>query len=107
MANVLIGCWLPHGIVLRHPLKQGVTATLLGLNSSKIIGATFITTEVDSEFWAAWKLANPAFSPYTSNAIFEAKSESHAAGMAKEFKDEKTGFEKLDREAFNVQPAGK
>ena len=106
--TVLIGCRLPNGLILHHPEKPDVKVTLAGVNSSKIIGATYVTTEVDEEFWQVWKLRHEGvFEPLTSNAIFEAKDEASAKDFAKDLTKEKTGFEPLSKDAAGVKPAEK
>lgn len=107
-AVVIIGCRLPHGLVLKNPLAKNSSVTLAGLNSSRIIGADYVTTEVDADFWAAWKLTyENSFGPFIKGAIFEARSESEAASIAKEVRKEKTGFEPMAKEAAGVKPAEK
>lgn len=96
MAKVIIGCKLPHGLILENPLNPNVTVELNGLNKSLIIGAKHATTEVDAEFWDLWKNTNPKFSALLSGAIFEAKNEADAKAIAKEKLKEKTGFEAMD-----------
>lgn len=102
---VAIGCKLPNGIVLFHPLDRNVAVEIAGLNKSRIIGATHMTTPVDAEFWADWKAAHTDFQPLLSNAIFEAASEREANDKAKELVNVKTGFEPLNKTDFNVVPA--
>jgi hypothetical protein len=105
---VLIGCRLPQGLILHHPLKPDVKVTLAGLYTSKIIGATYVTTEVDAEFWETWKIVHEGkFQPLDSGAIFEASSEDAAKRIAKELTKEKTGFEPLKQDAAGVKPANK
>ncbi len=105
--TILIGCRLPHGLVLSNPLKKGDKVTLAGLNSSRIIGADHVTTEVDAELWAAWKLTREKSPLFTSGAIFEARSESDAASIAKELRKEKTGLDAMPKDAAGVKPAEK
>lgn len=101
-ATVLIGCKLPHGLVLR--LKD-TKVTIDGMNKSKIVGATHITTEVDAEFWTAWKAAHKDFQPLKSLSIFEATGVRDAEDKAKELEKKKTGFEPLKKDAGGVKPA--
>lgn len=112
MPKVVIGCRLPHGLILTHPLsKQKVT--LDGYHKSKIVArdgspaATFVTTEVDQEFWDTWKTAYSGYAPLKSGAIFEARNETEAVSKAKELRKEKTGFEPLEQSAIGVKPADK
>lgn len=102
--TVVIGCKLPHGLVLSH---KGVKVTLEGMNKSKIIGATYVTNMVDAEFWAAWKLENKDFQPLKSNSIFEASGVRVAEDKAKELVKEKTGFEPMPKEVPGIKPADK
>jgi hypothetical protein len=108
--TVIIGCRLPHGVVLRHPVKQDATVELKGLNSATIIGTEHVTTEIDAQFWADWKAANANSDLTKSNAVFEAKSLSDAAAIAREISDETTGLEPLrtdgkDKRAKGVKKA--
>lgn len=98
--KVLIGCRLPHGLVLEY---RGVSVTLKGKNS-KVLPSVgiyvpeqdFATTEVDADFWEAWIKEHSTFPAVTSNSIFVAKDPSSAEAVAKELRAESTGFEQLD-----------
>ena len=105
--TVIVGCRLPHGIVLDHPLDPSKKIELAGLNKALIIGADHATTEVDGEFWEQWKTVHKDFPALKSGAIFEAKDAASAKAKAKELKDEKTGFEPMPQEAQGVKPADK
>ena len=99
--KVLIGCRLPHGLILEHPLNPDVKVTLKGKNSRVVAGLyvpeqDFAMTEVDSDFWEAWIATNKAFPAITSNAIFVAKDAGSAESIAKELRNEATGMEQLD-----------
>ena len=110
MAKVLIGCKLPHGIVLTHP-KTGENVEIKGINahaSAFLISPTVIehaTTEVDAEFYETWKAAHKDFAPLTSGAIFEAKNTADLNAIAKERRQVKTGFEPLPQEGGGVKKA--
>ena len=104
--QIIIGCRLPHGIILRHPKDPAAEVELGGVNKSAIIGADHYTTPVDAEFWEAWKAAHGEFAPLKSGAIFEAKTESEAKAVAKELADEKTGFEKMPTDDAGLKKAG-
>lgn len=103
--TLVIGCKLPHGLVIEHPSDPSKTVVLAGLNKALVIGATHATTEVDDEFWQAWKAAHKDFPALRSGAIFEAKSTADAAAQAKELADEKTGFEPMPQNAMGVEVA--
>lgn len=104
MAKLVIGCKLPNGLTLVHPKQKGVRVTLAGLNSARIIGATYVTTEVEQDFWDSFKAAHSDFAPIKTGAIFEARSGTEAQAKAKELKDEKTGLEPIQQDAAGVTP---
>lgn len=103
--SVTIGCKLPHGIVLDHPLNPEKKVELKGKNSSLIIGAEYGTTEVDGEFWETWKTVHKDFPALKSGAIFEASNASELAAVAADLEDEATGFEPMAQNAQGVKPA--
>lgn len=105
MPKITIGCRLPNGIILKHPNKEiDYSVKLAGRFSSKIVGATHVTTEVDAEFWEVWKKAYSNYQPLRTGAIFEASSPQAAEAKAKELSKEKTGFEPVDKKD-GVAPA--
>jgi hypothetical protein len=107
-ATVQVGCKLPHGLILRHPVKPEVTVTLAGVLTSKIVPQpTYVLTEVEAEFWETWKVANIDFKPLKSGAIFAATGAREAADIGKERAKEKTGFEPMPTEAPGIKPASK
>ena len=103
--SVTIGCKLPHGIILDHPLDPDKKVELKGKNGSMIVGAPYGTTEVDGEFWETWKTVHKDFPALRSGAIFEAANASELTAVAAELEDEKTGFEPMPQEAQGVKPA--
>ena len=103
--SVTIGCKLPHGIVLDHPLDPSKKVELKGKNGSMIVGAPYGTTEVDGEFWETWKTVHKDFPALRSGAIFEAANASELTAVAAELEDETTGFEPMSQEAQGVKPA--
>lgn len=105
---IVIGCKLPNGIVLFHPLDRKQFVEINGMNESKIIGATYATTLVDGDFWNDWKAIHKEdFMPLKSNAIFEASSPRELEDKAKELVGVKTGFEPMSKTDLNVTPADK
>lgn len=96
---VVVGCRLPHGITLHHPMKPEQTVTLKGANRATIIGAEHGTTEVDADFWGVWESTHKEYAPLKSGAIFVAKSAADVEAAATERKGEKTGFERIDPKA--------
>lgn len=115
MATVRIGSKLPISLILKHPLKATQTVEIRGLNSAprgtngQPIAVPYITTEVDAQFWAEWKIANQhperPFKPLTSGAIFEAKTEEAAEKVYREREKEKTGLEPARSSEFGVKTA--
>ena len=101
--TVLIGCKLPHGLILDHPLDVSKKVELAGLNKAIIIGADCATTPVDGEFWETWKTVHKDHPALKSGAIFEAKTTEEVKAKAKERKEEKTGFEAMPQEAMGVK----
>ena len=103
--TVLIGCKLPHGLILDHPLDVSKKVELAGLNKAIIIGADCATTPVDGEFWETWKTVHKDHPAIKSGAIFEARTTEEVKAKAKELKEEKTGFEPMSQEAMGVKVA--
>lgn len=102
---VVIGCRLPHGLILEDPADVTKTVTLKGSNASVIIGSTCGMTDIDAEFWGRWKAHHKDFPALKNGAIFEAKTHGEAKTVAKEVEKEKTGFEPMPQEAEGVKPA--
>ena len=102
--TVLIGCRLPNGLILELPNDPSKTVELNGLNKAVIIGADHATTEVDAEFWEAWKAKNSDYAPLLNAAIFEAKDAASAKSKAKEVEKVKTGFEPMPQDGAGVSP---
>lgn len=109
--KVTVGCKLPHGIIIEHPLDPAIKVEIDGLNKTVIKGATVAFTEVDAEFFGVWIAANKEFGPVKSGAIFAGKTSADAKAVAKEFKDRDTGFEPMkqkgDKRAAGVKPVPK
>jgi len=92
--------------VLRLP-ESRIQYTLAGLHSSKIIGSTYVTTEVDADFWSEFKGLYKDFQPLKSGAIFEASSAAQAESKAKELVKEKTGLEPMPQDTLGIKTAEK
>lgn len=93
--TIQIGCKLPNGIVLHHPLDMGKEVTLQGLNKSQIIGATHVMNDVDADFWRDWESVHKDFEPLKSGAIF----------VGKDTTSGKTGFEPMLQNSEGVKTA--
>ena len=103
--NLIVGCKLPHGLIIEHPMDANNKVTLKGKNGAIIIGAEYGTTEVSADFYEQWIAVNKESMAVKSGAIFVAKSFDDAIAIAKETKDEKTGFEGMSPEANGVKTA--
>lgn len=113
--TIIIGSKLPISIILKHPLKASQTVTIRGLNEAQRgtnghpIQIPYLTTEVDADFWADWKLVNNhperPFQPLASGAIFEAETEEAAKKVYREREKEKTGLEPARSSEYNVKKA--
>jgi hypothetical protein len=122
---VLIGCKLPHGIMLeliteppkdrtlqnRNPAPTGPRVTLKGSNTLRTdrrmsqAQHLYATTRVPKEFWDAW-IARPGNKelPFVKNGlVFVATSEADAKALMREHKDLRTGFEPLNQDLTKEQ----
>jgi len=104
--TIIIGCKLPHGIILHHPLDPSKIVELNGKNKVTIIGAEHATTDVDAEFWEHWSSVHAEFPALKSGAIFVAKSAADAEAIAREFEDRKTGFEPMRTDGKDERARG-
>lgn len=95
--TILIGSRLPFGLKIEAVDSNGQlrTAEIRGLNSSRIVGATHVTTEVPRDLAEAWASKHPDFPAIRSGAIFVAESERDAQAVAKEVQSQTTGLEPL------------
>lgn len=112
MASVTVGCKLPHGLIIK---TGGKSITLNGANSSKIVGG-YGLTQVDKDFFDAWKTEFAQFAPLKNHLIFVQEKPANAEAQAKEQTEVKTGLEPLDpakpgqgvnAEAYEGKPEGK
>lgn len=103
--TIVVGCRLPHGIILDHPLDPRVQVELKGLNGSQIIGADYMTNVIDAEFWGVWSQVHKDSPLLKSGALYAVKDESSAKAKAKELKDEKTGFEQMPQGGAGIKKA--
>lgn len=103
---VTIGCRLPHGLILDHPLDKSKTVELAGANRAKIVGADYGLTQVDVEFWEQWKAMNAEFPALKVKALFVAKNVADAEEQANELKTETTGFEPMRTDGKDKRAKG-
>ncbi len=115
--KIMIGCKLPSGLVLDYPNKPNKEGHLVdsdrkdrvslrGVKHSKIVGSPYGLTQVDAEFWAAWKKANPKFPALLNGTIFEAANAEEAEVVAKDYAKEKTGFERMQTDGKDPRAMG-
>lgn len=93
MANIVVGCKLPHGLEIRVGDK---TAVLKGTNSSLVIGGYGITEGVDADLFAAWLAANKDSASVSGGFIFARGKAESVKAEATEKKDNLNGFEGLN-----------
>jgi hypothetical protein len=113
--TIIIGSKLPISLILKHPLKASQTVTIRGLNEAQRgtngqpIQVPYLTTEIDVEFWDAWKMVNNhperPFQPLASGAIFEAETKEAVKEVYREREKEKTGLEPARSSEYNVKTA--
>ena len=104
MPDVIVGCKLPHGIVIS---PKGKKITLNGSNASRIFGGYGLTT-VDKELMDSWMGEHKEFQPVKAGLIFVQSSDDRAKDTAKERASIKTGLEPLDPDAPSpgIKPEG-
>jgi len=104
--TVVIGCKLPHGLILELPMDTTKKVTLNGRKKALIVGADYAMTDVDSDFWDTWLALNGEFPAVKSGAIFVAKNATDAAAIATETADVKTGFEPMRKDGQDPRARG-
>lgn len=105
MANILIGCKLPHGLQLQVTERPEVV--VLNGQNQHAVGKDFYVpnapygeTEIDAEFWQAWKKENAGLDMLKNGLIFEAPVGKSAELKAKAKDSGKTGLEAIDPKAI-------
>lgn len=108
MANVIVGCKLPHGLVLSLPnnktrvtLKGANSETIVGLDG-KVVRGSCGYTPVDESFINAWLKTYAESTMVKQQLIFVQKNEANAKAQAAEQEDQKTGFEPVNPAAPGV-----
>lgn len=91
--TVTVGCKLPHGLYLDIGDKR---VTLLGSNSSLVIGGHGITENVDREFFDKWLSLHKDSAAVKGGFIFAHDKTNSVKSEAEEKKDNRNGFEGLD-----------
>lgn len=102
MPTVIVGCKLPHGLVLKlSGVKTSVT--LKGANSNTIVGldgkvqrGTCGFTVVDEAFITKWLKTYQDTTMVRKELIFIQKNQKDAEAQAAEQVDQKTGFEPVN-----------
>ncbi len=102
---VLVGCKLPHGLMLEHPDNPDIKIELKGLNKIAFIGAPYATTMVPADFWSAWMAEHYENKALKSGAIFVGSDMESLTDTSKDFENVKTGFEKMAQNAPGIVKA--
>lgn len=105
---VTVGCRLPAGVNLPALKKGGDIVSLNGSYRHRsfneatglIAPWAYGVTQVDADYWEAFKAQYADWQPLKSGVIFEAKTAKAAESEARERQDEKTGFERIDPDAL-------
>lgn len=104
MANVLIGCKLPHGLQLQLADDESETVVVLnGQNQNGYSKDMYVPpvpygeTKVDADFWNAWKKENAGLDFVKKGLVFEAPVGKPAELAAKAKDTDKTGLEPLNQ----------
>ena len=95
METCIVGCKLPHGLNIN---LAGVSepVVLKGANASRILGGHGMTSGVPKEAFAKW-LADHQWLPAVRNgSVFTVDNDKSARSVAKERRNERTGFEAVD-----------
>lgn len=82
---------LPYGLEIRVGKKR---TTLLGLNSSSVIGADVMATDVDAALWEEFVRLNAKSKLLTSGSLFAARNDESAVARASA--SDSTGLEAAD-----------
>lgn len=101
---ICVGSKLPFGLILEHPIDAAKTVLLKGTSSNLIRELDHAITEIDAEFWDAWKMANTKFHPFVTGAIFDAKDQASVKAKAAELSSVKTGLEPMEQSATGISP---
>jgi len=108
MSQVIIGCKLPQGIIVKG--SHGQNITINGMNTALITGG-YGLTYMDADEAAVFFATHAEFGPVQSQAIFTHHTDSidSIVDMAEELEEEKTGFEGLDpaKPAPGIKPDDK
>lgn len=110
MTTVTIGCKLPAGMFLelgKVNTDSHRAVRLNGANTSKIqlLAGGFGLTEVDAEFWEAWKKKHAWLKALKDELIFAVVDLPSAQAAAVEREKEVSGFEPLDPDKAPKDPS--
>lgn len=101
---VVVGCKLPHGLVLRVKNKDGsiVEHTLNGSNASRIVGGFGLTENLPEDFMKRWLHENSRHPAVINGSVFIHNDVKSAKSMARERGELPTGFESIDPVKANM-----
>lgn len=95
---VVVGCKLPHGIVLeagRYGDPNYTRVRLNGSNSARVVGG-YGLTDVSRDFWETWYKGHRNLGFVRDGFVFVHGDEASAAAHAREQAGKRTGLEPLD-----------
>lgn len=94
--TIVLGCKLPHGIILELPNRKGKRYTLRGTNAARIVGGYGITPGIPKSFWDEWLTLNGDHPAVRNGSVFPEKNVERAEAKAKEMRRVRTGLEPID-----------
>lgn len=104
----VVGCRLPHGLVLQLRMKNGRPDargtfeplgrrfTVKGANDSRIVGGAGFTENVPTEFMVEWLKQNAEHPAVVNRNIFMHTDGKSVEAVARETKGQTTGLEAID-----------
>lgn len=97
-SGVTVGCKLPLGLLARLKNKDGEERQVLlkGSNASRVVGNHGITEYVDEDFMKEWLRRYKNHPAVKNGLVFIMPKSDDAKAVARERKDNTTGFEPLD-----------
>lgn len=101
---MVVGCKLPHGLILRVKNKDGMIQEhqLKGANASRIVGGFGLTENIPEDFMKRWLQENAKHPAVVNGFVFIHTDTRSAESMAKERRTLSTGLEAIDPVAANM-----
>lgn len=99
--NVVVGCRLPHGLIIelaQKGKKDTEKLRLAGRKHSNLKNAPYGVTAVPKDFMDEWLKRNKKFPALESGAILVAADEVSLEAMFREHEKRRIGFEQMPQE---------